>query len=74
MDEINPKESKDKELRIQAAIIDIQNQIYKSSRKAARAYNILDSTLRNRMAGRNTCKNSRESQQILSNIEEKTLV
>ena len=74
MDEINPKESKDKELRIQAAIIDIQNQIYKSSRKVARAYNIPDSTLRNRMAGRNTRKNSRESQQILSNIEEKTLV
>ena len=62
MDEINPKENKDKELRIQTAIIDIQNQIHKNSRKTARAYNILDNTLRNRMAGCNMCKNLYESQ------------
>ena len=74
MDDVDPKQSEDKEIRMQAAIQDFQDRKYKSSRDAARAYNISDSTLRNRMAGRTTRVNSHGLQQILSNAEEKTLV
>ena len=47
---------------------------YTSIRKAARAFNVLNTTLRNRMSGRNSYVEAHTVEQILLDAEEKTLL
>ena len=74
MDQLNSNRSQDQKELIQKAIEDIQSGLYRGTGTAARAYNISDSTLRKRMAGRNTRGNAHKPQQILSNAGAITLV
>ena len=70
----NADKANDREAQVRKALADIQSGKYKGTRSAARAYSLSDSTLRYRMAGRNSRASARQSQQILSETEENTLV
>ena len=62
------------EADMQRAINEYHSGLYASKQAAARANNVPPATLRYRLAGRTSHAQSRETQQILSNAEEKTLV
>ena len=62
------------EANMQRAIDEYNSGLYASKQAAARANNVPPATLRYRLAGRTSHAQSRETQQILSNAEEKTLV
>lgn len=62
------------EANMQRAIDKYNSGLYASKQAAARANNVPPATLRYRLAGRTSHAQSRETQQILSNAEEKTLV
>ena len=74
MDQNNLKENEDKDVRIQAAIINIQNCIYKNFKDIVRAYNVSNNTLQNYIIKCNTRANAHKWQQILSNVKEKIFV
>ncbi|KXL44485.1 MAG: hypothetical protein FE78DRAFT_430308, partial [Acidomyces sp. 'richmondensis'] len=59
---------------IQEAITAYRAKRYSSIRATAYAFAIPRSTLQHRMAGRGSYQYSRESQQILSSAEERTLI
>jgi hypothetical protein len=62
------------EADMQRAINECHAGLYASKQTAAHANNVPPATLRYRLAGRTSHAQSRETQQILSNAEEKTLV
>ena len=62
------------EPQIQKAIQALKNREFSSIRAAARYFEVSHNTLRRRMAGGNSQAQAKESNQILSNAEEKTLV
>jgi len=61
------------EVDIQKAISAIENNEYRSIRKAALAFNVPNATLQGRMSGRKSRATAYETQQVLSAAEEKTL-
>jgi hypothetical protein len=62
------------EANVQAAIAAYQGKEYNSVRAAALAFSVPASTLRARLAGRISRSQAHESTQILSIVEEQTLV
>jgi len=74
MSSSTPKKSVYTELDVQKAISAVKKRQYSSIRTAAAAFNIPNTMLRNRMSGRNSRATAHESEQLLSNVEEKTLV
>ena len=62
------------EANIQSAISALEKNEFTSIRKAARAFNVPNTTLRNRMSRRTLRSNAHKSDQILSNAKERTLV
>ena len=63
-----------REGNIQAAIGDLRAGLFTSQRKAARAYNVPESTLRERLQGRLPYATAHQQQQRLSSQQEKFLV
>ena len=64
----------EREIRIQKAIAALQNQEFSTPNAAATHFQVNPKTLRKRLAGLNSRAQARESQQILTIAEEKTLV
>jgi hypothetical protein len=62
------------EADMQRAITEYYSGLYSSKQAAAQANNVPPATLRYRLAGRTSPSQAHETQQILSNAEEKTLV
>jgi hypothetical protein len=62
------------EADMQRAITEYHSGLYSSKQAAAQANNVPPATLRYRLAGRTSPSQAHETQQILSNAEEKTLV
>jgi hypothetical protein len=62
------------EANMQKAIDEYHSGLYASKQATARANNVPPATLRYRLARRTSHAQSRETQQILLNAEEKTLV
>jgi hypothetical protein len=60
------------EADIQKAISALKNNEFRSIRKAAVAFNVLNTTFQGRMSGRTSRSIAHESEQILSPAEEKT--
>jgi hypothetical protein len=57
------------EVDIQKAISGTKNNEYRSIRKAALAFNVLNATLQGRMSGRKSRATAHETQQVLSAAE-----
>src|SRR6186713_970513 len=66
--------AREREKRIQDALIALQNKQFSSIRAAASHFGVAHQTLLRRRSGGNSRAQARELQQILTNAEEKTLV
>jgi hypothetical protein len=67
------KEYAEREMQTQIAVEGVRNGTYMSVDHAAKALGVSRTTLRMRLSGRQTRKEARESQQLLSTQEEKAL-
>ena len=59
---------------VQSAVSALESNEFTSICKAARVFNVLNTTLQDRMSGRSSRATAHELEQILSTTEEKTLV
>ena len=71
--QISPEDDR-YEARIQEAILSVRNKSFSSICAAARVYKVSPSSLHHRLSGRQSRAQAHESNQILSNAEENTLV
>ncbi|ODQ70192.1 hypothetical protein LIPSTDRAFT_6280 [Lipomyces starkeyi NRRL Y-11557] len=69
-----PSKGDQSEEKIQKAIVALEKKEFPSIRSAAHHFEVFKSTLTARMAGAKSRTKSHETYQILSNVEEKTLV
>lgn len=60
--------------RIEAALADYRNKVYKSVNAAAKAHDVLVQTLQERASGGKSRAEANEAKQLLSAVEEQALV
>ena len=68
------KEAQAKNNRVEAALVDYRNKVYKSVRAAALAHHVPVGTLRDRVKGGKSRTEANKAKQILAAGEEKALV
>ena len=66
--------ARDSKPAIDAAVADYRRGLFKSIRAAVRAYNVVESSVRNRYHGKPTRQQGHSHRQILSPTQEKMLV